>query len=212
VLSEIPVDFEPRAEAALRAALAQSRLMLLGEVHGVEENPAVIYTLFRRFEFAALALEWPSSIDLRNPMLSADGRITPRHFELLDQLGREGRLEHLTLFDSAGDGTWSGRDLAMARALMAGRRQDLTTLVVAGNLHTKTRPLQYGHPMGEHVAAQVPAVPSGRIHYLDGHYYNFGVKRFRRRFWHRGRRPARFYLKDGEFVFDIPNAHAAGVG
>jgi hypothetical protein len=89
VLSEIPVDFEPRAEAALRAALAQSRLMLLGEVHGVEENPAVIYTLFRRFEFAALALEWPSSIDLRNPMLSADGRITPRHFELWDQPGED---------------------------------------------------------------------------------------------------------------------------
>lgn len=211
MLSEIPTDFEPRAETVLRAALAQSRLMLLGEVHGVEENPAIIYTLFRRFEFAALALEWPSSIDLRSPILTEDGRITPRHFELLDQLGREGLLEHLTLFDSVSDGTWNGRDLAMARALLAGRRQDLTTLVVAGNLHTKTRPSQYGHPMGEHVAAEVPAVPTGGVRYLGGHYYNFGVKSFRRRSWHRERR-AQFYFKDGEFTFEISAAHAVGVG
>jgi hypothetical protein len=185
--------------------------MLIGEVHGVEENPAIIYTFFRRFEFTALALEWPSSIDRRSPILTEDGRITPRYFELLDQFEHEGLLQHLTLFDSVGDGTWSGRDLAMARGLLAGRRQDLTTLVVAGNLHTQTRPLRYGHPMGEHVAAEVPTVPTGRIRYLGGHYYNFGVKRFRQRFWHRRTR-ARFYFKGGEFTFEIPNAHAVGVG
>lgn len=65
--------------------------------------------------------------------------------------------------------------------------------------------------MGEHIAAAVPAVPTGRVRYLGGHYYNFGVKSFRRRFWHRARR-ARFYFRNGEFIFDLPHAHAVGVG
>jgi hypothetical protein len=209
VLTELPTDLEPRAEEALRAALVRTRLMLLGEVHGVAENPAVIYTLFRRFGFSALALEWPPHLDLRSPMASEDGRITPRHFELLAQLEQEGLLKHLTLFDSGWDGTWTGRDRAMASTLLAGRRQDLTTLAIAGNLHTQTRLLSHGHPMGEHVAVEVPGVPTGQIRYLRGEYYNFGVKRFRQRFWRRRKR-ARFQLRDGEFTFEIPVAHASG--
>ena len=210
MLDEIPTDFEADADAALTTALTSSRLMLLGETHGVQENPAIIYTLFRRFHFSALALEWPPGLNLRSPTVSADGRVTLGHFELLGQLQRDGLLAHVILFDSAGDGTWTGRDRAMATRLLEGLRQGLTTLVVAGNLHTATHHLPYGHPMGEYVAAQVPNVPTGRIRYLGGQYYNFGIKKFRRRLWHRRQR-ARFYLKEGEFIFELPLAHAIAV-
>jgi hypothetical protein len=57
--------------------------------------------------------------------------------------------------------------------------------------------------MGEYVAFQVPEFPTGRIRYLGGQYYKFGVRRFRRRFWHRRQR-ARFYLKDSEFIVELP--------
>jgi hypothetical protein len=73
---EIPTDFEADAEAALTTALTHSHLMLLGETHGVQENLAIIYTLFGRLHFSELALDWPPSLSLRNPTVTADGRVT----------------------------------------------------------------------------------------------------------------------------------------
>ena len=204
----IATEFDPAAEAALREMLDQSRLFLLGETHGVLENPDIIDTLFHRFEFSALALEWDPGTELRAPFRSLDGRVTIGHFELLQRLRRERRLARLILFNAPGNGTWSGRDRAMAERLLAARQGGARTLVVAGNLHTPTRPHAHGHPMGARVAEAVPGTATGRIRYLGGEFFNFEVRRFRRPLFNR-RRTARFYRRGEEFVYELPRAHAA---
>ncbi len=94
------------------------------------------------------------------------------------------------------------------------------TLVVAGNLHTKTEPFsleQYGegpglhHPMGEHLKRHAPGVPTGRIEPLSGKFYNSGIKRIN------SKEPlksstARFYKADNNvYIFELPEAHIATV-
>ena len=50
---------EPAALAAARQSLDSSGLPLLGEVHGVRENPLLIRALMQALELTGLALEWP---------------------------------------------------------------------------------------------------------------------------------------------------------
>ena len=50
---------EPSAVGAARQSLDDSGLLLLGEVHGVAENPLLIRALMQAFGLTSLALEWP---------------------------------------------------------------------------------------------------------------------------------------------------------
>ena len=50
---------EPAALAAARQSLDSSGLLLLGEVHGVRENPVLIRAFMQALELTSLALEWP---------------------------------------------------------------------------------------------------------------------------------------------------------
>ena len=52
---------EPRALAAARQSLDSSGL-LLGEIHGVRENPLLIRALIKVFGLTSLALEWPEDL------------------------------------------------------------------------------------------------------------------------------------------------------
>jgi hypothetical protein len=81
---------EPPALAAARRSLDSAGLLLLGETHGVRENPLLIRALMRAFGLTSLALEWPEDLA---PVIQAflagetladhwfvwggDGRITP---------------------------------------------------------------------------------------------------------------------------------------
>ena len=49
VVIDLDLVIEPRALAAARRSLDCSGLLLLGEVHGVRENPLVIRTLMKAF-------------------------------------------------------------------------------------------------------------------------------------------------------------------
>lgn len=51
--------FEPSALTEARRSLDSSGLLLLGEVHGVRENPLVIRALMLGLGLTGLALEWP---------------------------------------------------------------------------------------------------------------------------------------------------------
>ena len=100
--------FDEEASDKLLASLEATKLLILGEMHGVKENVDVIYTLFKKFGFRQLALEWKSGllkvaeyylesgeIDFDAIKNSPDGRITAGHFALLKKLKDEGLLEKL---------------------------------------------------------------------------------------------------------------------
>jgi erythromycin esterase-like protein len=145
---------EPPARAAVRRSLDSAGLLLLGEIHGVRENPLLIRELMQAFGLTRLALEWPEDLA---PAIEAflagqtlpghwfvwggDGRITAGHLAVLAERAAAGPLE-LILFDGAiGAGwSWSQRDEAMARRILAASAPGARTLVVAGNAHTPTSP------------------------------------------------------------------------
>ena len=170
MVADPDVVIEPPALAAARRSLDRAGLLLLGEVHGVRENPLLIRALLQAFGLTSLALEWPDDLA---PAISAflareppadheslwfgDGRITAGHLAVLAERAAAGPLE-LILFDGAVDAgsSWSQRDEAMARRILAAT----PTLAVAGSYHTATSPIELGVPMGAVLAGSGPA--SGR--------------------------------------------------
>ena len=110
---------EPPALAAARRSLDSAGLLLLGEMHGVRENPLVIRALMQAFGLTSLALEWPEDLA---PMIRAfldgetladhwfvwggDGRITAGHLAVLAEHAAAGPLD-LILFDRVIGEGWS---------------------------------------------------------------------------------------------------------
>ncbi len=60
-LGELELAIEPPALHAVRRSLGESGLLLLGEVHGVRENPLIARALVRAFGLNALAWSGPMS-------------------------------------------------------------------------------------------------------------------------------------------------------
>lgn len=149
-LGELELAIEPPALHAVRRSLDESGLLLLGEVHGVRENPLIARALVRAFGLNALALEWPdelvpvidafmiSGVLEDHPLLwLGDGRITAGHLAVLRERAESGPL-NLTLFDGTASayGSWSARDEAMAGLILA--RPGTTTATTAATGTTAT--------------------------------------------------------------------------
>jgi erythromycin esterase-like protein len=214
---------EPAALAAARRSLDSSGLLLLGEAHGVRENPLLIRALMLAFGLTSLALEWPEDLApairaylagktlTDHPWLwGGDGRITAGHLAVLAERAAAGPLE-LILFDGVigADWSWSQRDEAMARRILAASPPGARTLAVAGNAHTPTSPIELGVPMGARLAGQRPGVREIRISYGSGGFYNGGPRQFARRADQPGQ--IRLYQHDSELVLDLPLATQAVV-
>lgn len=231
MIEEIHVNFDEQATQELVASIGNNKLFILGEIHGVKENTDVIYTLFNKFGFRQLALEWkPELKDVAEKYLesgeidfnaikdSPDGRITAGHFSLLKKLKSEGMLEGLVCFDGgSGVHGWNARDAAMAKNIL-GNLSDIPTLVVAGNLHTKTESITFDdepgeqHPMGENIKKEIPSVASGRIEYLTGQYHNYGTNEFTKLSDEELPSTARFFKdEDGLYTFELAEVHVAVV-
>ena len=228
-IGEIDTEFDEKSVESLATELDKAKLLLLGETHGVKENVDIIYTLFKKFGFKKLALEWDEKLreqadkflqsgelDFEAIKDSPDGRITAGHFALLKKLKDEGLLETLVCFDgTTPSGEWDARDENMAKNIIA-NLADSTTLVVAGKLHTQIEPITFDgekgehHPMGENVKKQIPNVPSGKIKYLTGQFHNYGTRDFGEKSEETELPKARFYKSDdGIYSFDLPEAHIA---
>lgn len=235
---EIPTESTPEAVESLKERLSKTNLMLFGEIHGVKENPDVIYTLMKRFGFQGLALEWhkdltgmiddflaSGKLDMDKLDKSEDGRITAGHFALLQRLQQESMLKRLILFDGDFPGTWNGRDKAMADRILSQRDRSISTLVVAGNLHTQTGVIKMAghpditHPMGFHILSDESSTPAGKIIYFSGEFYNLGIKNFNELYGPNGNYygdskletdKVRFILdKDETFFYTLPVASLA---
>ena len=110
-VTDLDLVIEPPALSAARQSLDASGLLLLGEVHGVRENPLLVRALMKAFGLTSLALEWPEEL---TPMIRAflasgtladhpwlwggDGRITAGHLAVLADRAAAGPLE-LILFE-----------------------------------------------------------------------------------------------------------------
>jgi hypothetical protein len=223
VITDLPVAFDPRGLAAARRALDASGVLLLGEVHGVRENPLVVRELMRVLELRSLALEWSEELTtaietflaegtvVDHPLLwSGDGRITVGHLAVLGDRAAAGPLQ-LILFDGAvGAGwTWSERDEAMATRVLTATAGGAGTLVVAGNAHTPTQETTLGVPLGAVLARHRPGVRDVAIQYGGGGFYNFGSRRFGPHFG--PDEPARLCERGGRLLIDLPRATEAVV-
>lgn len=224
-IQEIGVEISPEIFDAVTANIESTKIFLLGEIHGIKENVDVIYTLFKKFGFKQLALEWETSlnevvekylssgeIDFNTIEESADGRITAAHFALIKKLTEEGLLNKLVcLIGKSGENT---RDENMALSSIQ-KISDEATLVVAGNLHTKTEKIIFKdgkemHPMGEFIKKEIPNVETAKIRYAHGEYHNFGTHTFGKE--EENPAKAEFSLdEDNVYQFIVPEAHVAVV-
>src|SRR5689334_11326931 len=110
MVSDLDLVIEPGALTAARRSLDSAGLLLLGEVHGVRENPLLLPALMEAFGLTRLALEWAEDL---TPILRAllgggtlgdgpwvwggDGRIRGGHLAVLAERAAAGPLE-LILF------------------------------------------------------------------------------------------------------------------
>ena len=185
------LTIDPAALAAGRQSLDQSGLLLLGEVHGVRQNPLLARALMAALEVTGLALEWPAELaaavsgffaDGRVPdhphLWGGDGRITAGHFALLRERFLAERLRALTLFDGVNEAGWSQRESAMAERILNAQGPGSRTLVIAGNAHTALTPTMLGVPLGARLAEWRPGVREIHIRYGKGTYYNLSPQRF----------------------------------
>src|SRR6202034_2380945 len=172
------LTIDPAALAAARQSLDQSGLLLLGEVHGVRQNPLLARCLMAALDVTGLALEWPAGLAAAvsgffaegrvpdHPQLwGGDGRITAGHFALLRERFLAERLQALTLFDGVDEANWSGRESATAERILNGKGPATRTLVIAGNAHTALTPTMLGVPLGARLAEWRPGVREIRIRY-----------------------------------------------
>jgi hypothetical protein len=110
-VTSLDLPYEPTALAAARTSLNKAGLLLLGEVHGVAENPLLIRDLMGALQITSLALEWPvgltdtvasflhtGTLTDHRLLWSGDGRIAAGHLRVLRDLSAAGPLL-LTLFD-----------------------------------------------------------------------------------------------------------------
>ena len=213
---------DPAALAAARQSLDQSGLLLLGEVHGVRQNPLIVRALMVELDMTGLALEWPAALadpvsgffaDGRVPdhpqLWGGDGRITAGHFALLRERFLAERLQALTLFDGVNEVGWSRREAAMAQRILNAQQPGSRTLVVAGSAHTALTPTMLGVPIGARLAELRPGVREIRIRYGNGSYYNLSPQRFKLH-WSL-RRQARLHAEGSALALDLPRAVQARV-
>jgi hypothetical protein len=213
---------DPAALAAARQSLDQSGLLLLGEVHGVRQNPLLARALMAALDVTGLALEWPAVLAAAasgffadgqvpdHPQLwGGDGRISAGYFALLRERFLAERLQALTLFDGADEASWSGRESAMAERILNAQAPATRTLVIAGNAHTALTPTMLGVPLGARLSEWRPGVREIRIRYGNGGYYNLSPKRFTSQY--SLRRKARLRAEGGALVLDLPGPAQAWV-
>ncbi|MEO3792856.1 hypothetical protein ABGB14_21805 [Nonomuraea sp. B10E15] len=209
---ELAVD-TPALDRA-RRSIDEAGLLLLGEMHGVKENPLIILGLMRALGLTDLALEWPAGLQPQlNAFLSSgtgldhplwwigDGRVTAGHFATFMAIPGL----RVTLFDGGMfTGDWSQRDASMARGVLEARVEP--ALVVAGHAHTRTSWTDLGLPMGACLASARPSLESVRIDYGTGTFYTIGPRRSRGYSERAGLR-----IAEGELVVGLPEFGEATV-
>jgi hypothetical protein len=194
------VQLDPGSVRAARRALAQTRLLLVGEPHGVSETPAVLYALIAALGICAVGFEWSHdeldglvgrslasgsfdfgdywALPASSELFAGDGRITAGHFALLERLRAEDLLDQLILYDRLDPDPppgWHVRDREMAERLLTTWDDHNPLLVLTGAFHAQTTALVDGEPMGRHLAKARPGLEPAMLDYAVGHCWSHGA-------------------------------------
>lgn len=224
---EIPTDFDEEAVNFLVDDIVAGKVFALGEMHGVKENPSIVYTLIKKFKFRQLGIEWDKEIsrvvdlfqndealDYNSIMNSSDGRITAGYFNMLKRVKEEKLINSVFFFDDKD--SWSHRDEVMAQDIIGHTAEEVPTMVVAGNAHTDLKDIREGdgtmHPsMVRFLENKEKPFCIGEIRYLSGQFFNNQVKDFGNVEESKAKK-ARFYRNEsGVYIFELPVATLAVV-
>lgn len=183
---------------SLKRMLQQTdkRRIVVGEIHGVEENVDVVKKLVSSIgvrRVGLVAFEYPKELegrlknagrweelreDSRVKMMREDGRFSKLHYKLVRWLGEKG-VEVVCLDNSKRD--WNRRDKLMYETFKqaeAEKNEEQYAIAVLGNLHTRKKSfVRQGEkhiPFASYIKNQVNI----RLVYLSGYYYNHGLKEF----------------------------------
>lgn len=227
-VTEIPTDYDEESTNALVDDIVAGNVFSLGEVHGVKENPSIIYTLIKKFKFRQLGVEWDKDLarvvelfrtegvlDYNIIMNSCDGRITSGYFNMLKKIKAEGLVDSIFFFDDKD--SWVRRDEVMAQEIIGHTSEGLPTIVVAGNAHTSLQDIKEGdgtvHPsMVRFMQDKEKKFSIGEIKYLSGKFFNNQEKDFKQLTENPAGKQARFYRNEsGIYTFELPVASMATV-
>ncbi|MFZ2522115.1 MAG: hypothetical protein WAX44_01205 [Minisyncoccia bacterium] len=223
---EVPTDFDAEAVNMLIDDIVAGKVFALGEMHGVKENPSIVYTLIKKFKFKKLGIEWDKSmtrvtqlfqsdsvLDFGSIMNSSDGRITAGYFSLMKKLKDEGLVNSFFFFDDRD--SWNKRDEVMAEEIIGHTSESSPTLVVAGRAHADLCDIVEGdgttHPsMAKFLEDKNKLFSRGEIRYLSGQYFNNQIKDFENVLGDESK--AKFYRNEsGVYIFELPRATLATV-
>jgi hypothetical protein len=128
-ITDLGLVIEPAALVTARRSLDDSGFLLLGEVHGVRENPLIIRALMQALGLSGLALEWPEELA---PMTSAflAGEMLADHSLLWFGDGRitaTGPASQRSGSDMAADGTTTTSPAGSAVSASPGASPECTT-------------------------------------------------------------------------------------
>ena len=226
-IGEIPTDWDEEATNSLVDDIVAGKVFAIGEMHGVKENPSILYTFIKKFNFRQLGIEWDKEVsrvvdlfqndqalDYSSIMNSSDGRITAGYFSMLKRVREERLIESVFFFDDKD--SWSHRDEVMAQEIIGHTADSVPTIVVAGNAHTDLKDIREGdgttHPsMVKFLEDKEKSFCMGEIKYLSGQFFNNEVKDFGNVEEARSR-TARFYRNEsGVYIYELPVASLAVV-
>lgn len=186
----------------INAYVANKKTILVGENHGVLENPQFVRSLLEAFsgivKVKFVGFEYPSfvyedflkavsantyeSIEKLEvtQILIKDGRFSRYHFDLLVFLYE--KKVPFVFFDS-GRGTWDDRDKAMYENITKSTNMESegdVVIIVAGNIHTKLKELNPNNenykPLGTYFRIEDTLLIE--LIYHSGEFFNFNKRSF----------------------------------
>lgn len=226
-VNEIPTSYDEESVNALIDDIVAGNVFILGETHGVKENPSIVYTLIKKFKFRQLGLEWDKDmamvvelfrsenvLDFNSIMNSCDGRITSSYFNMLKKIRAEGLVDSIFFFDDKD--SWSRRDEVMAQEIIGHTSEDKPTIVVAGSAHTSLQEIREGdgsvHPsMVKFLQDKDKRFSMGQIRYFSGKYFNNSEKEISTGIDITGKEPRFYRDASGLYIYELPVAHSATV-
>ncbi|KKR45707.1 MAG: hypothetical protein UT82_C0023G0002 [Parcubacteria group bacterium GW2011_GWB1_40_14] len=178
------------------------RVIAIGEMHGVKENPEAVLEVYNTLKgrySVILGFEYPQTLidnlGSADPVLYQDGRFSPFHKELLENLKQDGVM--VFGFDLDNDQLeeqktqpidW--RDKIMAENInrqirVLGEKQKI--LIVTGDMHYQTKVQSIMYPDKDGVMKPFEYLPMGsqlkvnsifgiHLRYLSGQFYNFKLR------------------------------------
>ncbi|MBF0207985.1 MAG: hypothetical protein HQK53_13990 [Oligoflexia bacterium] len=178
------------------------KVIAIGEMHGVKENPEVIYEIYTALKdkySVVLGFEYLQSLiddsDSADQVLYQDGRFSPFHKDLLEKLKQDD--VKMFGFDLTNDQLetqkaeaidW--RDKIMAENInkqIVKLSPDEKILLITGDMHYQTKTQSVVYPDKDGVMKPCEYLPMGaqfktnsilaiHLRYLSGQFYNFKLR------------------------------------